>query len=278
MSDFRTVMNFLLWATLIGLPSFDAFAFKLHVRDDDPGFMHQVSTAIVPQKTINFNGMHWSTREHEGVTWGISLEGMVGECLANQPLNPDRITGAPSANGKISGEPSVPLTAIGSDAILGETIIYNQRWVDIGDQALSYTRHCGDFGDSSWAMVFDQPRTALSLELIFHFIRTAGKYDMTVGDRYHLEFWGTDGSLVGHQDIVDSDHRDWRNSDDNRIQRFSWVSDVPVAGFSAWPENGPGAAFTTIVLGTIDDTAQPPLSLEERVEILEHRVDAIEAR
>lgn len=235
---------------LIALP---VQAFELDVRENDLGFIHEVES-IVPDKVIDYaTGAQWAV-EFEGVTWGSNLAGMVEECIdaLNNPAQWPEFVGQTRPNGKISGVPSAPLTALKNGAATDHIFLYFARHAG---QLVSYSRGgCGDWGDGPWVMVFDSPRTAFSMELLFH--------NFTVGKQYHLEFWATDGTLLGHQDVIGV-------ADGPRsVQTFSWESAVPVAGFSAWPENGPGVGFLNVKLGSTG-VEPPPLSLEDRVRSIE---------
>ena len=250
-------MRFLL---AIGLFIFatSAQAFELDVRDNDPGFMHEVPS-IIPDKVLDFaTGTQWAS-EFEGITWGATLSGMVEECI-DAPLNPAQwpeFEGQTRPNGKISGVPSDPLTALRNGTATDHIFLYFSRH---SGQLVSFSRGgCGDWGDGPWVMVFDSPRTAFSMELFFG--------DFTTGERYHLEFWDTDGTLLGHQDVIGQAPCIGERGCQS-IQTFAWESDVPVAGFSAWPQNGPGVGFLNVKLGSTG-VEPPPLSFEDRLRSME---------
>ena len=104
---------------------------------------------------------------------------------------------------------------------------------------------CGGWGDGGLTATFDEPVTALCLEVSFRKgLTAAGRHDenCSTGDRQHVEFW-RDGydvvELVGHQDIVNGGEP---MSEDSIFcyQKFCWESDLPIKAATSWPENDAG--------------------------------------
>ncbi len=278
----------LFFALLVAAAMFcaPATAYQLHVRDDDPGAMQEIAKGEVELDIDTILVLRelgaWTTSAPTAfgtVTWGGTLAGLVEGCM-DAPNNTS--TGLPGGiifwrttglNGTLNrmvvdGKPSVPLTAQPRDDG-GSVFVYRNL---PGSTSLSHGGCPGEgplgvgagWGQSSWAMVFDKPRTAFYINFAFS--------SNTVGERLHLEFWDENGDKIGHQDIV--------NSADNPPQpiSFAWISSRPVAAFSAWPQNAPGGGFLEIGLG---DTTSPvpmpppePKMLDERVQDIEDCLNA----
>ncbi len=248
-------------------------AFQLHVRDNDTGVMTEVES-IDPDRVVDFVQGSWVPTDQceDPVTlevfecepvirWGPQFEGQGWECRTvsdETSLNPligrDRTVQGFLPNGALTGNPSAPLTIhYGNWRETGTVFNYFSRAA--GTLISQSYGGCGAWGDSTWAMKFDTPRTAFAITFNFH--------DGMAGERVHLEFWDDDGRLVGHQDVV--------NSAENTLENttFSWTSLVGVAGFSMWIQNGPGVGIVLVALGEADLVPPQPLTLEERVLRLE---------
>ena len=265
----------LLWA----IP---AFAYQLHVRDDDPGGMREVDS-IISDTVIDFSQLlqlqtTWIT-EFGVVEWGANLEGLVESCF----LAPNAEQGANGAvnRGVAGGRPSTPLTVKSHRDDGGFIYQYPQpgtnraSWSYRGCPELAdFNRDCNGEGfcagrgGSSWVVLFDIPRTAVCFDM--HFDELSRAIVGSAGERVHMEFWGEDGTKVGHQDILDSEAVEPAN------ERFCWESLTPIAALSSWPQNQNGFGFVRVLLG--EGSSLPAKTLEQRVEELEERVQNIEDR
>ena len=233
--------------------------FEVHVRDDDLGFVHLVDRIDV-EKTLDWNdGPRQWGKEFNGIHYGQRLAGMEMECII-APNNPSQwVRGSFSQNGKLTGSPTVPFEMV-SGINGGHVFLYSSTNRNRELVALS-RGGCGDWGDSPFSLIFDQPRTAFALTVGFNAAERGGP--CTGGERWHVEMWGIDGTKVGHQDIVSIDPVEAGRC----VLTISFVSDVPIMAVSTWVQNGPGVAWHRVDLGSA--TEIPPLTLEERVEILE---------
>ncbi len=257
--------------------------YQLHVRDDDPGGMRAVEN-ITADTVVDFGTMlqlqTTLDTEFGTVEWGANLEGLVESCF----VAPNAEQGANGAvnRGVPDGAPTFPLTVKPKRDDGGFIYQYPQP----GDNRASYSYrgcpvladfnrdcngpgNCAGRGGSSWVVKFDTPRTAMCFEM--HLDEFSRSETGSAGERIHMEFWGEDGSKVGHQDILDSQAVEPPN------ETFCWESLTPVAALSSWPQNQNGFGFIRILLGESSDTPPPPPELktiEERLLDVENCLNA----
>lgn len=176
------------------------------------------------------------------------------ECI-DAPNNPSQWTrGAFRQNGKLTGEPTAPLT-ITSGINNGHVFLYSST--SRSRELVALTRFgCGDWGDSPFSIIFDVPRTAFSLTVGFNRLERI----CNVGERWHIQGFDQFGLQVMHQDVISID------AATECILTVRFASDAPVAAISTWVQNGPGVSWHRIDLGSVADI---PLTLKERVERLE---------
>lgn len=228
-------------------------AAELHVRDNDRDVMFEVSsvecekllTFADDQKPLNGQGRpnDYAT-EFDGITWGSTLAGMTQDCVGRNSA----LRG--SSPGNVT-TPSVPLDAQGVGFSPGAGFIPIHTSVVAfpvsspnvaGEHVLVGFGACGPVGFGSIAFVLDRPRTALCIDFQYRSFDENGRWtargDCTVGDRIHVEFWGADGSHIGHQDVVDGGVLPTKGLNERTChQQFCWESEVPVAAITTWGQN-----------------------------------------
>ncbi len=234
-------------AVLLLLFALPVAAGQLDVRANDADHMHQVSD-VACDLEVTFSPEEWDERgnftgDFMGVFWGPKLAGMTEDCVGSG--------GAVRGSGPGGVTlPSSPLATV-PEGFMGS------RYYIVGTSPyfLAPVFGCGTPGRGPLAATFPEPVTALCMDYVFF---KGADGSCTPGERLHQEFWDADGNHVGHQDVVaggvpmTDNHNRWC------LQSFCWESDVPVSGVTTWPQNGPGAMWNGICLGTAV-VAPPPV-------------------